>query len=139
MLMKSALSSLSAIWILVALGAPAAAVCGASAESGTWVDPGAGMSALSRIEVVTTCENGTRGWQVRALSRCSRTECSWGYAKGIRRPDGTLAALFSTFAAERLLRLSTDGDTMSVTLINVFRSGDKENETQRLVFHRNYD
>lgn len=113
--------------------------CTATAEAGTWVNRAAGISDLSRIEVETTCPSGLPGWKVRALSRCARTECSWGIAAGVRRPDGALAALFDTFSAERLVRLSVDRDTMQAAVISVPRDGGAPRTVDQYVLERRYD
>lgn len=113
------------------------AYCSASTESGTWVNPNAAQKTLARVEIKTTCENGQRGWKIRALTRCARTRCSWGYAPGVRRADGALAALFSTFTAERLVRMLVEEDSMKVIVVNVFRGG-QEKTVQRYLFERHY-
>ena len=120
------------------LPAHAQSLCGASAESGTWIRSSPDNKTLSRIEIKTTCENGQRGWNVRAQVKCGRTHCSWGYAKGVRRPDGALAALFSTFTAERLVRMSADEDDLSVTLVSIFRDVRRGKEISRYVLQRQY-
>ncbi len=119
-------------------GAAHAVECGATEESGVWVNPNAALKSLSRLEIKTTCTAGHHGWRVRALVRCIRTECTWGYAKGVRRPDGALAALFETFSADRLVRMSVDRDVMHVAVVNAFRSA-QPNSVARYVFERQYD
>ena len=113
------------------------AACSANEESGIWVNTDAANTALARIEVRTTCSGGRSGWKIRALTRCARAECSWGYSAGVRRPDGALAALFSTFTAERLIRMLVERDTMQVVVVNAFRGG-KENRVDRYMFQRQY-
>lgn len=122
----------------IVAGTAHTAECGASEESGVWVNPNAAQKSLSRLEIKTVCTAGHHGWRVRALTRCSRTECSWGYAKGVRRPDGALAALFETFSAERLVRMSVDRDVMHVAVVNAFRTA-RPNSVSRYVFERQYD
>ena len=111
--------------------------CSASEESGIWINPKAEATALARIEIQTTCNLGERGWKIRALTRCARTECSWGYAAGVRRADGALAALYSTFTAERLIRMLVDKDSMKIVVVSAFR-GSRENAVHRYVFERKY-
>ncbi|MEM8813262.1 MAG: hypothetical protein AAGF59_11645 [Pseudomonadota bacterium] len=125
---------------LVALptAAIAEARCSATPESGVWVNPDARQSSLARLEVRTTCAGGTHGWKVRALTRCSRTLCSWGYSEGVRRPDGALAVLFDTFQAERLVRMSVDRDVMRVAVISIFRGG-RGDQVDRYRLKRSYE
>jgi len=137
---RNAFMGLAAVVLVFALflSGRAHAYCDSSAESGIWVNPQTEAKALARLEIQTTCHSGQRGWKVRALSRCARTECSWGYSPGVRRPDGALAALFSTFSAERLVRLLVDRDSMQIVVVNVFRGG-REDTVQRYVFRRKYE
>lgn len=121
------------------LANPAAARCAATPESGIWSNADAELASLTRIEIQTTCSDGARGWKVRALTRCARTHCTWGYSRGVRRPDGSLAALFSTFAADRLVRMSVRDNTMTVAVINVFRGADRPRRIDRFVFERVYE
>ena len=123
-------------WIVA--GTAHATECGATEESGIWVNPHAAQKSLARLEIKTVCTAGHHGWRVRALVRCSRTECSWGYAEGVRRPDGALAALFETFSADRLVRMSVDRDMMHVAVVNAFRNA-RPNSVARYVFERQYD
>ena len=128
-----------ALFFTLLIPGQAIAYCTATAESGVWVNPDAALKALARIEIRTTCIGGLRGWKVRALTRCVRTECTWGYALGVRRADGALAALFSTFSAERLIRMSVDRDLMNVAVISIFRGGRREDLINRYVLWRHYD
>ena len=135
--------ALIGIMAMVILSTPlfsgrASAACSASAESGTWINPNAVSKALVRIEVRTTCKSGKRGWKIRALIRCARAECTWGYADGVRRPDGALAALYSTFTAERLVRLTVEREFMAILVINIPRNG-LEKSVNRYLFEREYD
>lgn len=139
MLKRNAFLGMAAMVLISTLLLPGQshAICGASEESGIWINPDPDLKALTRIEIQTTCDSGQRGWKVRALTQCARTECTWGYSQGVRRPDGALAALFSTFTAERLIRMLVDRDSMRIIVVNAFRGG-RENSVDRYLFQRQY-
>lgn len=125
--------------VLMVSSAPAETVCPASRESGVWINTDAEIKALSSIEVKTTCAGGGQGWTVRARTRCARSACTWGYARGVRRDDGTLAALFSTFSADRLVRMRVNHDVMEVAVIHVYRTPGRQRTVDTYRLNRNYD
>ncbi len=112
-------------------GAGAQTACFNAPLAGTWVNSEAAIQDLVKLNIVYQCTQeetddglivpGAR-WYVRAWAKCYPANCAWGLVRARIGPKGDLQASFSTFAADRFLRIKMVGDRIDVQLIVNYRS-----------------
>jgi len=99
--------------------------------AGTWVNSEADIQDLVKLDIVYQCtqeetENGLivpgARWYVRAWAKCYPANCAWGLVRARIGPKDDLQASYSTFAADRFIRIKMMGDRIDVQLIVNYRS-----------------
>jgi len=125
-------------------GAGAQTACFNAPLAGTWIKPDAVTKDLVKLHIIYQCtqeetEDGLivpgAHWYVRAWTKCYPANCAWGLVRARIGPNGDLQASFSTFAADRFLRLKMAGNMINVDLIVNYRDARRRdlNENVRLI------
>ena len=118
-------------FLSTAMGAGAQTACFNVPLAGTWVNTKADIQDLIKLDIVyrrtqEETENGLivpgARWYVRAWAKCYPANCTWGLVRARIGPKGDLQASFSTFAADRFIRIKMMGDRIDVQLIVNYRS-----------------
>lgn len=110
----------------------------------TWVNAGAKLHDISKIKLVYNCgEKPIKAydplsaalWIVKAHTRCARTDCTWGRAKILRERDGTMRAVFNTFAAKRILLIRQEGGLLDVSVKIIYHDPRRQPEVKSYYLH----
>jgi hypothetical protein len=118
-------------FLSAAMGAGAQTACFNAPLAGTWTNAKADIQDLVKLKIVYQCtqeetENGLivpgARWYVRAWAKCYPANCAWGLVRARIGPKGDLQASYSTFAADRFIRIKLIGDRIDVQLIVNYRS-----------------
>ena len=109
--------------------------------AGTWVNADANTKDLVKLHIIYRCTQeetkdglivpGAR-WYVRAWAKCYPANCAWGLIRARIGPQGDLRASFSTFAADRFLKIRMAGDAIKVQLIVKYRDARRRNINENI-------
>jgi len=123
----------------MALSLTAGSACNRPYIARTWVYETKQINEISKIHIHYNCgEKPIKAydplsaalWIIKAYTRCARTECTWGRAKGNTYKDGTIRATFDTFMAKRHIQVIEEGKLLRLDLQVDYRDPKTPSETK---------
>lgn len=131
---------LASIFILTALlaGPALARDCERPREAGRWVHPDPKPKMLSSLEIEHFCVPDRRfgEWKIRAKSRCSPRDCTWGWSPGQRKTRSSLYTGFQGFFSTRFVTMRVFGERLEAHVEVDFSDPDRPDQSYTVVLHR---
>jgi len=120
------------------IGVASANECTAPPEAGTWIHPRPKAGEISRLEILHFCEPDRvfGQWKVRAHSRCSPRDCTWGWAAGQRQGRDGLYAGFQGFYGIRFVTMAIFADRMQVDVRVIYHDTKRDDESYVVILQR---
>ncbi|MTI00260.1 serine/threonine protein kinase [Roseibium sp. RKSG952] len=87
-------------------------------EDGVWVNPYAKRKEITRIEIESTCQDGTVRARVRAFTSCSPRDCKWGWTDADLRERGGLRVDLVGFLGTKAMTLTRFGNLLDAHVID---------------------
>ena len=98
--------------------AESAPECTTPLAVGDWVHPRPKVGVISRLEIRHFCEphKNYGHWKIRAFSKCSPRDCTWGWSAGQTEGRDQFYVGFQGFFGSRFINAKLVGRRMEVTV-----------------------